>query len=303
MSEYVINNDPINNYKFLKQEIDDGYGDDYGINTYYFIWKSLIDTLYNSVKDEPDSLPYIFYEIELATYNALESNYAKALNHSSSAYKKLLKLNEDSELIEELNFRAVDIITAAVDVLDDWEYNDPVQVTKHKYELSKKFDEGGYKYSSVVYYSSDAKISDYALIDYAEALRAANLLDNEPHLKKKIIKIAKKIDELKPARKLIKILTVFGKEKLGKNIYNKALGKKARILEACISDNPIEWEDSDIGYSLFDEDKIRNRIKKTEELIELFKEDGRDDEVQYLENRKKIFNKQILDRGRTAPLP
>ena len=295
MSEYFINI-----YKFLKQEIDDGYGDDYGINTYYFIWKSLIDILYNSVKDEPDSLPYIFYEIELATYNALDSNYADALNHSSSAYKKLIKLNEDSELIEELNFRAVDIITAAADVLEDWKDNDPVQVTKHKYELTKKFDEGGCKYSSVVYYPCDTKKSDYALIDYADALRVANLLDREPELKQKIIGIAEKIDELKTALKLMNILAVFGKEKLGRDIYNKALNNEVRILK-----DFIEWDDSggDDISSYFDADKIRHRIKKTEELIELLKKLGRDEEVKYWENRKEIFNKKILYRGRTAPLP
>lgn len=298
MSEYFIDI-----YKILKQEIDDGYGDDYGIDTYYFIWKSLIDILYNSVKDEPDSLPYIFYEIELATYNALDSNYADALNHSSSAYKKFLKLNEDSELIEELNFRAVDIITAAADVLEDWKDNDPVQVTKHKYELTKKFDEGGCKYSSVVYYPCDAKKSDYALIDYAEALRIANLLDKESELKQKIIGIAKKIEinKLKTAHKLMKILTVFDKEKLGRDIYNKALNQEAHNLE-----DFIEWDDSggdNIGYSFFDADKIHYRIKKTEELIELLKKLGRDEEVKYWENRKEIFNKQILYRGRTAPLP
>ena len=87
MSENVINNAPINNYKFLKQEIYDGYGDDYGINTYYAKWKFLIDTLYDSVKNEPESLPYIFYEIEFATYYALE----KIMTRHSITARRLIK--------------------------------------------------------------------------------------------------------------------------------------------------------------------------------------------------------------------
>ena len=229
-----------------------------------------------ALENAPRGYEYAYFLLEHATFDRNLKAYARAKEYGAAAIDQLLTLPTSDEIDQRLN-DAADIVVDACNELEDWSGIDRLKITRLNYELAPKF--------------RSEWLSIEAAVEYADALLAVDQLSEHEELQKFIVnnclKLTRCHDGVMFARKLKRVLIACGSKKRANKMFERILLYR---IENC-SDN--------IHNDCYDPEGMRDwNLSRADEVIELLKELGREDDLKWWTAYRDLIASRRNDRRR-----